>query len=882
MAASFALGKLEAFDPSLETFPRYIQRVKIYFTANGIEEDKQKFVFLNSLGRKNYNLLANLLSPVGPETKTFNELVETLSKHFQPKSFVIAERHTFQSRYQRAGESITDFAVELKRLTIPCKYEDVTLRVTLRDRFVSGLLRESTRKRLLTEENDLTFERAVEIADSVEKAVLQARQMNPTGSAERSVSKIHRVPENKPSLGRSLPTCHRCGGPHLANACRYIDFKCHTCGKTGHIARVCRSKTRGNVQDKHAQRSKHNSSGATHLVEDSPVSPSSSTTSVSPSSSTTSFDMFTTYTMFPISTRAKPIMLTVKVNNQDLEMELDTGASLSIISEKIFKSVFKDSIRLDSTNISLRTYSGELLPVLGTVDVEVVYDSQTVTLPIVVIKGQGSSLFGRNWLKHIKLNWSTINTVRFQSSVSELIQKHSKVFRKELGTLQGTEAKIFVPSNAQPRFFKPRPLPYVLKDKVEKELERLQQQGVITPVQFSDWAAPIVPVVKSDGNIRICGDYKVTANAVSKLDSYPLPRVEDLFAVLSGGKLFSKLDLTHAYQQLVLEEESRKYTTINTTKGLFQYQRLPFGIASAPAIFQRTMDSLMQGLPRVVVYMDDILVTGVDEEDHLRNLDRVMVRLETAGVTLKESKCIFAAPSVEYLGYVIDKDGLHPSQEKLRAIQEAPEPRNVTELKSFLGLLNYYSKFMPNLSVVLSSLYRLLKKDVKWSWTKEQSAAFDNAKKLLQSSTLLVHYDSQKELVVSCDASPYGLGAVLAHKMEDGSEKPICFASRTLAPAEKNYSQLEKEGLAIIFAVKRFHQYLSGRPFTIYSDHQPLKYLFSESRQVPVMAASRIQRWALTLSAYQYTIQYRPGFKMANADALRYQTHPFKYLLQET
>ena len=377
-----------------------------------------------------------------------------------------------------------------------------------------------------------------------------------------------------------------------------------------------------------------------------------------------------------------------------------------------------------------------------------------------------------------------------------------------------------------------------------------------------------MPVTKSDGTIRICGDYSVTVNAVSKLDSYPLPRVEDLFTAMSGGTLFTKLDLSHAYQQLLLAEESKKYTTINTTKGLFQYERLPFGISSAPAIFQRTMDSLLQALPGVVVYIDDVLVTGSNKQEHLQNLRRVMERLESAGVTLKASKCVFLAPSVEYLGHIIDQHGLHPSNEKIRAIQEAPEPKNTTELKLFLGLLNYYAKFLPNLATFLAPFYSLLHKDTKWSWTTEHVTTFRKAKMLLQSFTLLVHYDSQKDLLLSCDASPYGVGAVLAHRFDDGSEKPIAFASRSLAPAEKNYSQLEKEGLAIIFAVKKFHQYLSGRRFTIYSDHQPLKYLFGESKQVPIMAASRIQRWSLTLGAYEYNIQYRPGSKMGNADAL--------------
>ena len=242
-----------------------------------------------------------------------------------------------------------------------------------------------------------------------------------------------------------------------------------------------------------------------------------------------------------------------------------------------------------------------------------------------------------------------------------------------------------------------------------------------------------------------------------------------------------------------------------------------------------------------------------------------MTRLEEAGVQLKQSKCSIGKSSVEYLGHIIDKDGLHPAPEKITAVQMAPEPRNITELRAFLGLLNYYS---PNLSVVLSPLYRLLQAKVKWLWSREQSEAFREAKSLLQSSTLLVHFDGNKEIVVSGDASPYGLGAVLAHKMEDGSERPIAYASRILSSAEKNYSQIEKEGLAVIFAVRKFHQYLYGRKFIIYSDHKPLKYLFSVHCQVPVMAATRIQRWSLLLSSYHYEIQYRPGKSMCNADAL--------------
>ena len=280
------------------------------------------------------------------------------------------------------------------------------------------------------------------------------------------------------------------------------------------------------------------------------------------------------------------------------------------------------------------------------------------------------------------------------------------------------------------------------------------------------------------------------------------------------------------------------------------------------------MESLLQDLPRVAVYIDDIVVAGTSVDDHLANLEKVMARLLSAGLTVRKSKCVFAASSIEYLGHVIDAEGLHPSEEKVRAIRDAPEPQSVSQLKSFLGILNYYSKFLPNLSVTLYPLYRLLCKDVTFQWTDEHREAFQQAKELLQSSSLLVHFDESKQLVLSCDASSYGIGAVLGHKLEDGSEKPIAYVSRTLSAAEKNYSQLEKEGLAIVFAVKKFDQYLRGRHFIIYSDHQPLKYLFSEDRPVPPMASSRIQRWALTLGAYRYSICHRSGSNMANADAL--------------
>ena len=214
------------------------------------------------------------------------------------------------------------------------------------------------------------------------------------------------------------------------------------------------------------------------------------------------------------------------------------------------------------------------------------------------------------------------------------------------------------------------------------------------------------------------------------------------------------------------------------------------------------------------------------------------------------------------------KEGVFPTEEKVRAVQEAPSPKNVQQLRSFLGSINFYGKFLPNLSTKLASLHELLTKGKKWSWKKEQQEAFQGAKNLLISSRVLTHFDSSKEVLLSCDASPYGVGAVLSHRFKDGSEHPVAYASRSLSPAEKNYSQLDKEGLAIIFGVKKFHNYLQGREFTVVTDHKPLKHLFGEDQPISPLVSARLQRWALILGAYQYKIQFRAGKDNANADML--------------
>lgn len=256
----------------------------------------------------------------------------------------------------------------------------------------------------------------------------------------------------------------------------------------------------------------------------------------------------------------------------------------------------------------------------------------------------------------------------------------------------------------------------------------------------------MVPVSKKDGTVRLCGDFKITVNPALCVDKYPIPRIDDIFASLAGGQYFSKLDLSNAYLQMEMEEESKQLLTITTQKGLFKFNRLPFGVASSPALFQKAMDQVLLGLPYTHCYLDDILIGGPDELTHLKTLDAILSRLEEYGLHLKREKCLFFQESVEYLGHVINAAGLHKSPGKVRAIVEAPAPCDVSQLRSFLGMLNYYGCFIPDLATVLQPLNELLTKEKKWQWTTACKSAFQKAKTLLVSQDLLIHYDPKLPL----------------------------------------------------------------------------------------------------------------------------------------
>ena len=513
------------------------------------------------------------------------------------------------------------------------------------------------------------------------------------------------------------------------------------------------------------------------------------------------------------------------------------------------------------------------MKIVGETSVQVSYSYQqqpSQELTLVVVKGHGPTLLGRNWLRHFRLDWSTIKTVvsRQSNDLNALLDEYRLLFTDELGTIKLFKAHLAVDQTAKPRYYRPRSVPFALRPIVDEELKRLEGIGVLEKVTHSDWATPIVAVPKKDGRVRLCGDYKVTVNPMLNVDQYPLPRPTDLFATLAGGKYFSMLDLSHAYNQIQLDDDSKEFLTINTHRGLYRYTRLPFGVASAPALFQKFMDIILQGLDGVICYLDDILVMGKTESEHLENLKNVFVRLQKHGVRVKRKKCTFLKTSVQYLGHRIDSQGLHALDEKIKAITEAPKPKNVQELRSFLGLLNYYGRFIANLSSLIYPLNELLRQNTAWKWTQSCTRAFNVAKSKIVDSTVLVHYDPKLPIRLAGDASAYGVGAVMSHVMTDGTKRPVAFASRTLLPSERNYSQVEKEALSLIFGITKFHTYLYGRKFVLVTDHKPLTTILGEKKGIPPMAAARLQRWAIKLSAYTYEIEFRRTHEHSNVDCL--------------
>ena len=356
----------------------------------------------------------------------------------------------------------------------------------------------------------------------------------------------------------------------------------------------------------------------------------------------------------------KPMYVEMVIEGQQLKMELDTGAAVSLLPYRLYQEKFSH-LPFGKTQARLKTYTGEQVLPRGLIKVEVRKGVESTKLPLLVVNGTGPPLLGRNWLAKIPINWSYIKAVTcnsmgtlMQQRLECLLARYPDIARDTIGKMADVKAKLTLRNGAIPVFMKARPVPYSLRTKVETELERLERKNIITPVTWSEWATPIVVVPKADGSVRLCGDFKVTVNPALNIDQYPLPRIEDILATLGGSTVFSKIDLQSAYLQMELDDDSKKLATIHTHKGLYRYNRLAFGIAPAPAIWQRAIERVLEGIPKTLCILDDIIVAGAEEEEHLKLLEEVLERLSQYHLTINKGIYAFFQKEVTYCGYHVD------------------------------------------------------------------------------------------------------------------------------------------------------------------------------------------------------------------------------------
>jgi hypothetical protein len=424
------------------------------------------------------------------------------------------------------------------------------------------------------------------------------------------------------------------------------------------------------------------------------------------------------------------------------------------------------------------------------------------------------------------------------------------------------------PINRQPYKMSPREL-----DEVRKQLKELLDLGLIRP-SVSPWGAPVLFVRKKDGSMRMCIDYRALNN-VTKRNTCPLPRIDECLERLGGARFFSSIDLRSGYHQVRIREEDIPKTAFNTRYGSFEWLVLSFGLTNSPPTFQALMNSVLGDAldQHALVYLDDVLIFSKTAEEHERHVRDVLRRLEQAQLIVNLKKCHFYRESLEFLGFRVSAEGILPSSEKVRAVQDWPVPKNVQEVRQFVGLASHYRRFIRDFGGLAAPLTDLTKgvgaKTRPVTWTPACQEAFDQIKSRMTEAPILQHPNPDRPFVIETDASNFGVGAVLLQEGDDGTMHPVAFASKKLSDEERNYPAQERELLAILHALRSWRCFVEGRPFTVYTDHKPLEYYQTQIKPTP-----RLTHWIQEFALYDPYIQYKPGKENQVADLLSRRDGP--------
>jgi transposase InsO family protein len=542
---------------------------------------------------------------------------------------------------------------------------------------------------------------------------------------------------------------------------------------------------------------------------------------------------------------------------------LDTGADVTVLTEKTFAKLACPG---SSPSKVLKGADGNVLKVKCETCVEMTSKHGMSTVAnAFVVRGATNNLLGKREINDLEIISVVCNVQR--DSITDRFQD----LFEGLGTLPEVFKINLTPGGRAYNLNVPRRVPIGLRERVKEELDRMQAMKVISPIEKdTEWCAGIVVAPKKNGKVRLCIDLSQLNKHVRR-ELFPLPHVDDALASLADAKYFSKMDANCGFWQIRLDRKSRELTTFITPYGRYCFNRMPFGISSAPENFQRQMSKVLKGLEGVLCHMDDVLVFGRTEEEHDSRLEKTLAAIRASGMTLNKEKCEFKVRSVDFLGHHVDGDGISAAQDKVKAILDMEPPKCPKELKRLLGMADYMRKFDSKMAEIEHPMRDLLRKRNEWLWGPDQDKAFVALKKTLTSFPTLVKFDMDKSHRVTADASQNALGAALLQREERGW-CPVAYASRTLTETEKRYAQIEKEALAVTWACQKFDFYLVGRRFEVETDHKPLVPLSGgkDLSELPL----RVQRFKLRLMRYEYSIFHSPGSSMHIADSLSRASYP--------
>lgn len=852
------------FDQNVsKNFDKFMQAFEIYLSASELRtatDERKVAIFLNVAGEEALDVF-NTFNLSDAHKKVYKEVVKAFTDYCKPRSNETFDRFKFFSRVKQEDENFDSFIKDLKLLAKPCNFgtQEESL---IRDRLILGISEHQLQERLLRTP-ELKLGEAEKMVRAAEATQLQVKGLK--GEAEINVISKRFIPGNKTetsgskkNVSNDIYQCYKCGTKHKKGECIAYGKLCNICNNYNHFAVGCRFRNRQNVNREHSNntgqqsKAKFNKKGKNYgknvhefeqeMGQDEPYIDSIILNNID------------------YKNKVNNIWSTeIIINNKKVVFKLDTGASCNCLPLKVFGSL-NVICKIEKTDLSLITYGNNRINALGYVTLTCVVKNRSCRIRFVLVDVGNMPILGLNACVKLDL----IQKVEAVDVTQKSLKTRSEFIYKNKSVFEGTgkipySYKIVLKKDAIPFVSSCRRVPDMIKPKLKGALDDLEERGIIVRRdEPTEWVNNLVIVEKSDGTLRLCLD-PVHLNKYICADQYPIPTVEELALKLKGKKIFSVLDLKDGFFHVPLDSDSSKYCTFITPFGKYSFLRLPFGLSVSPQVFQKINEKIFGDLP-VGIYFDDFIIAAETEVVHDQILERVIKRAEQFGVKFNKNKVQYKVSEVSYVGQVFSSEGVRPDSQYVQAILELEEPKNKKELLRNLGMINYLTKYLPNLSDLLYPLRGLIKNNAQWVWTKDHSECFNKIKVLIAKAPTLQIFDGNLPIEVQTDASQFGIGGCL---LQNG--QPVAFCSRSLTDAESRWAQIEKEFLAVSFSLNKFHHYIYGRRVLVKSDHKPLVVI---NQKDICKVSSRLQRLKMRLLKYNFTIEYLPGKYMYIADLL--------------